>query len=176
MLTGLRFLDAGDNKLTGSIPSDIGMLNQLTSLGLGANLVQKLPTRSNNLVGSIPSSIGHLTGLTSLNMAYVNLNGTIPSTIGKLTGLTFLWISGNNFTGSIPTELVQLKQLTFFAPNNNAHLTGKLPAFDFSQFTQCCALDGEVFTCPLPPGAITSCVGGSGKKGGCYTHAPPVCQ
>jgi Leucine-rich repeat (LRR) protein len=160
-LTGLKFVSLHGNNLSGSIPSSIAKLTALTGLDLSYN----------KLGGSIPSTIGKLTGLTSLLMPCNALAGSIPSTIGQLTGLTLLDGWQNDFTGSIPTELAQLKQLKWFALNYNTHLTGKLPALNFSQFTESCALDGDVFTCPLPPGAST-CVGGpaGGKKN------PPTCK
>jgi Leucine-rich repeat (LRR) protein len=161
-LTSLRYMDMSNNNLSGSIPSSIAKLTALTTLDLSYN----------KLGGSIPSTIGKLTGLTSLWIPCNTLAGSIPSTIGQLTGLTALDGWQNDFTGSIPTELAQLKQLKWFALNYNTHLTGKLPALNFSQFTRCCALDGEVFTCPLPPGASTSCVGGTS----CGKKKPPTCK
>jgi Leucine-rich repeat (LRR) protein len=162
-LTGLTVLDLGHNDLSGAIPTAIGELTGLAYLSLIYN----------KLGGSIPSTIGKLTGLTSLTTYSNKLTGSIPGIIGQLTGLSTLWIGDNNLTGFIPTELVQLKQLTFLALQDNA-LTGKLPAFNFSQIAKCCALNQLDFTCPLPPGASTSCVGGAS----CPPHkvAAPTCK
>ena len=65
------------NELTGSIPSEIGLLTSLNSLNFAIN----------ELIGSIPSEIGLLTSLEELYLCYNALTGTIPSEIGLLTSL-----------------------------------------------------------------------------------------
>ncbi len=57
----------------GTIPTELGLLTQLTSLDLSGN----------QLNGTIPSALGKLTQLTALRLSGNQLNGTIPSTIGK---------------------------------------------------------------------------------------------
>jgi hypothetical protein len=57
--------------------------------------------------------------------------------------------------------------------NGNKQLGGVMPAFNFSQFKQCCAMFLIPFTCPLPPGAQT-CIGGPGCPRG--HHPPPYCK
>ena len=61
---------------TGSIPSQIGLLTNLSVLFLYNNLA---------LTGSIPSQIGLLTSLNWLWLANNTLTGSIPSQIGLLT-------------------------------------------------------------------------------------------
>jgi Leucine-rich repeat (LRR) protein len=56
------------NNLKGTIPSSLGSLTELTSIGLGMNEIH----------GSIPSSIGQLTGLTTLWLAYNLMTGPVP--------------------------------------------------------------------------------------------------
>jgi hypothetical protein len=134
---------------SGGIPLPFMDLTGLTQLQLDTN----------GLKGSIPSAIGKLTGLVYLDLRDNQLTGSIPSTIGQLTALGSLGMGRtNHLTGSVPQEMLQLKQLTFLTLGRNL-LTGKLPAFNFSQFTQCCTMDEDPFTCPLPAGAET-CVGG----------------
>jgi Leucine-rich repeat (LRR) protein len=124
--------------------------------------------------GGIPLALLDLTGLTFLDLVNNALQGTIPAAIGQLQQLTLLGLSGNAFTGTVPQELTTLKHLSFIILDNNPHLTGKLPAFNFSQFTQCCAMDGDPFTCPLPAGT-TTCVGGALQSPSCTKHPPPTC-
>jgi hypothetical protein len=57
------------------------------------------------------------------------------------------------------------------ALNYNLALGGKLPALNFAQYTKCCDLVGDNFSCPLPPGAA-SCRGGTV----CGTQPPLTCH
>jgi hypothetical protein len=159
-LTGLTFFGVGGNNLEGSIPSRIAKLTGLESFQIG----------DNDLTGSIPSSIDQLRSLTYFDVSNNKLGGSIPSTIAKLTGLTGIRFWNNQFTGSVPQEMLQLKKLTYIGLENNSRLTGLLPKFNFSQFTDYCAMSGDTFTCPLPAGA-ENCVGG--PAGG--RLPPPTC-
>jgi hypothetical protein len=158
-LTNLRWVEINGNRLTGTMEG----LQNLKKLGL-------LELDSNQFTGPIDALV-KLTSLEFLDLSRNYLNGSIPSAISKLTGLTELQLGGNQFTGTVPQEMVQLKKLTFFALDTN-RLTGKLPAFDFSQFTQCCAMFHDPFACPLPAGA-EKCIGGSSS--GCAA-IPPTCK
>ena len=82
-------LDLYNQELTGSIPSEIGCLTNLTYLGLSEN----------QLTGEIPSEIGNLTNLERLWLYNNQLTGEIPSEIGNLTNLTNLWLHNNQLTG-----------------------------------------------------------------------------
>ena len=73
-------LDLSESGLTGSIPSSIGNLTNLTQLYL----------INNQLTGEIPPEIGQLTNLTRLYLKYNQLTGEIPSEIWGLTNLTAL--------------------------------------------------------------------------------------
>lgn len=101
IMAGLRELDLSDNKISGSIPSELGNLTTLTNLNLS----------SNNLAGSVPASIGNLTNLTNLNLGGNSLTGAIPAELGNLTNLTCLDLGSNNLTGTIPNELGKLGNL-----------------------------------------------------------------
>eukprot|EP00533_Pseudo-nitzschia_delicatissima_P004719 CAMPEP_0116095296 /NCGR_PEP_ID=MMETSP0327-20121206/9587_1 /TAXON_ID=44447 /ORGANISM="Pseudo-nitzschia delicatissima, Strain B596" /LENGTH=77 /DNA_ID=CAMNT_0003586953 /DNA_START=339 /DNA_END=572 /DNA_ORIENTATION=- len=71
-----------DNQLTGTIPTEIGLLTSLTGLYLVYN----------DLTGNIPSEIGLLKNLKYLKTYRNNLNDTIPSEVQELddnNGLTF---------------------------------------------------------------------------------------
>jgi hypothetical protein len=122
--------------------------------------------------GGLPVVLLGLTGLTGFKTDTNNLVGSIPSGIGSLTALTFLSLAGNQFTGPVPQEMLQLKKLTYLSLDSNPHLTGKLPAFNFAQFTQCCVMNGDSFVCPLPEGA-DKCVGGPFV---CDVRPAPTCK
>ena len=78
-------VNLSSNELTGSIPSEIGILTNLTSLNLSGN----------ELTGSIPPEIGNLTNLTYLNLSYNQFTGVIPESICELNNLRwnfgFIW-------------------------------------------------------------------------------------
>ncbi|KAG4936836.1 hypothetical protein JHK82_051057 [Glycine max] len=139
-LPNILILDMSHNSLNGSIPPQIGVLSQLTHLGLGVN----------NLSGPIPSTIGNLTKLTKLSLRSNKLSGPIPSTIGNLTKLSTLALFSNKLSGNIPIELNKLSNLKIlsFSYNNfigplphNICISGKLMNF---------TANDNFFTGPLP--------------------------
>lgn len=71
------------NRLTGFIPSEIGLMGNLNELSI----------HFNRLEGQIPSEIGLLTKLTLLSLWGNNLTGRIPPEIGNLTNLSELLVS-----------------------------------------------------------------------------------
>lgn len=135
------FVFQANNTLTGSLPSEIGLLTNLSMLRLkDNNLTSTIPTKiglltsleelfveSNDFTGSIPSEIGLLTNLVDLAVDENNLVGSIPSEIGLLTSLTMLTVGSNRLTGSIPSEIGLLTNLTILDMKNN-RLTGLIPS------------------------------------------------
>jgi hypothetical protein len=122
--------------------------------------------------GVIPLALLDLTGLESLDIGGDGLTGTIPAAIGKLQQLRSLEVWVNSLHGTIPHELTTLHKLVDIrlGAGSGNRLTGVLPAFNFSQFTSYCVLNGMNFACPLPVGA-DKCVGGHGQK-----YPPPSCK
>nr|CAD1820692.1 unnamed protein product [Ananas comosus var. bracteatus] len=138
----LRVLDISNNKLSGEIPSCLGMLQgQLVILDMmNNNLSGKVPTSlgklgalaildlsNNSLSGEIPSSLQYCTQLVNLNLGYNNFSGTIPKWIGEsLPALIVLSLCSNTFSGSIPSEIVQLGYLRALDLSHN-NLSGYIP-------------------------------------------------
>ena len=116
-LQDLQELNLRHNSLTGSIPPQLGNLTNLLMLNL----------QNNGLTGSIPSQLGNLTNLEALFLENNSLTGSIPSQLGNLTNLEALFLENNSLTGSIPPQLGNLTNLeTLFMENNS--LSGPIPS------------------------------------------------
>eukprot|EP00536_Pseudo-nitzschia_multiseries_P007889 jgi/Psemu1/256662/estExt_Genewise1Plus.C_1910008 len=118
LLENLSILDLTGNKLTGTIPLEIMSLENLTVLYLGEN----------ELKGSIPKEIGGISSLLFLDLGYNKLTGRIPKEIGLLQKLNTLDLANNKLVGTIPRDEIQsLQRLTFLdlgAPDRNEELIG----------------------------------------------------
>lgn len=139
--TNLQWLALGGNKISGSIPAEIGNLVNLNVLGMDMNLLtgsipasigelrqlQELYLSDNKFSGPIPASLGNLTKLNKLGIADSALEGSIPATLGDCQALRWLNISNNQLTGTIPPELVSISSLTEFVDLSHNFLTGSLP-------------------------------------------------
>ncbi|CAJ1952097.1 unnamed protein product [Cylindrotheca closterium] len=136
----IKSLSLPSNRLTGSIPSMIGNLSQLTHLEL----------EDNGLTGSIPISIGNLRQLAHLELDDNSLTGSIPVSIGNLRQLTHLELDANELTGSIPISIGNLRQLTTLRLWY-CHLHGTIPS-QIGNLTRLkvVQLDGNYFTGTLP--------------------------
>ncbi|THG03996.1 hypothetical protein TEA_007129 [Camellia sinensis var. sinensis] len=77
-LSELQYLDLSNNKgLTGTLPSSIGNLNQLTTLIFD----------NNKLTGSIPDTLGYVQTLEAICFNWNSLNGPVPSNLNNLTSV-----------------------------------------------------------------------------------------
>jgi len=95
-LTQLRNLRLDNNPLSGSIDSNISLLQKLSVLRLG----------SSNIGGSIPDSLYQLPKLKILDLSNADLNGTLSSSIASLNNtLKDLILANNRLYGSIPESL-----------------------------------------------------------------------
>ncbi|XP_068315815.1 probable LRR receptor-like serine/threonine-protein kinase At3g47570 [Pyrus communis] len=114
--TKLEVMRLGGNQIRGSIPVDIGNLNNLGILGFEAS----------QLTGPIPSSISKLSKLYDLSLNHNELSGTIPSSVGNLTSLGRLDLMSNNLVGSIPPSLGECANLQALVLSQN-YLSGPIP-------------------------------------------------
>jgi Leucine-rich repeat (LRR) protein len=77
----VEYFDLDLTEITGTIPSEIGGMENVGYFGL----------RSTQVAGTIPSEIGKLEKLFELDLSYTDLTGSLPSELGLLTNLgTFL--------------------------------------------------------------------------------------
>jgi Leucine-rich repeat (LRR) protein len=110
-------ISLGNNKLSGTIPTEIGQLTQLEHLYLN----------NNELNGVIPATVGQLIKIRNLNLGYNQISGPIPTEITQLTQLTSLYLNNNKLTGTIPNTIGRLTQLQILCLHVN-QLSGKIPA------------------------------------------------
>ncbi|WP_419164549.1 leucine-rich repeat domain-containing protein [Candidatus Palauibacter sp.] len=115
-LSDLRSLGLVNNELTGSIPPELGSLDSLKWLAIGIN----------GLTGEIPPEVGRLTSLEGLALWDNSLEGDIPPELGNLASLEHLSLGGNRLTGEIPSVLGRLTSLDYLYLGNN-RLTGEIP-------------------------------------------------
>lgn len=110
-------LQLPDNKLSEKIPSELGLLHQLSKLDLSFN----------EFTGSIPSELGQLTNIDELGLQANRLTGTMPTELGQLMNvgeclqsqtdprchtqrlrLAIFLFFRNNLSGFIPAEVCNL--------------------------------------------------------------------
>ena len=103
-----------NKELTGTIPTKLSSLSNLTRLAL----------YQNELTGTIPPELGNLSNLTELEIFSNELTGTIPTELSSLSNLTELRLFSNELTGAIPFPLGNLTELRL----NQNQLTGTIPS------------------------------------------------
>ena len=85
-------LDLSNNELNGSIPPEIGYIENILALNLSHN----------HLSGTIPQSFSNLVKVESLDLSYNNLSGGIPPHLTELNFLAIFNVSYNNLSGPTP--------------------------------------------------------------------------
>ncbi|KAK1274973.1 LRR receptor-like serine/threonine-protein kinase EFR [Acorus gramineus] len=141
-LSSLIYLDMSDNALTGRIPSEFKLLENLETLSLSGNQLEgpipeelfqsminlgELYLDQNALSGPISSYIANLTGLQLISLGENALSSTIPPALWGLKELHSLNLSYNLLEGSLPKEVENLKGLTEMDLSSN-RLSGPLPS------------------------------------------------
>lgn len=100
----VTYIELVENNLAGSLPKEIGWLENLQSIDL----------QENRLTGTIPTTMGNMLALKNIFLNSNNFRGTVPTQLGKLSNLTLLLLDTNELKGSIPNEICNLK--------NHSHL------------------------------------------------------
>jgi Leucine-rich repeat (LRR) protein len=111
-------INLSSNWLSGSIPSELGLLSPLRQLDL----------TNNNIVGEIPTFLRQLTNLVHMSLAQNQISGKIPTDLGLLTDLETLFLNSNLLSGRIPEELASLTQLTIlYIGTNKINVDSTMP-------------------------------------------------
>jgi Leucine-rich repeat (LRR) protein len=156
-VTGLKL---AFNRLTGSIPAELGNLSHLIILQLGSSyyaypiseILQDiidtcgsyspcleamgwwefsyLQTVENHLSGSIPPELGNLSHLEFLHLGVGNLSGSIPAELGKMSQLKSLELHYNELCGVIPVELKNLSSILRLKLDNNHLIPPNVGTYD----------------------------------------------
>ena len=101
--------------LRGDIPTEVGLLLDLTDFDLHKNKVdgilpedmknlhelKNIHMNENHLLGNLPLWISDLTNLKSLQLADNQMHGELPTTLSEMTQLTHLVLERNSFGGHI---------------------------------------------------------------------------
>ena len=100
------------NNLTGTIPAELGNLNNLENLNLSFN----------QLSGAIPAALGNLSNLEVIWLVSNQLSGELPAALGNLSNLEVLVLNINQLSGELPQSLTRLTNLMTFSFGNNRGL------------------------------------------------------
>ncbi|KAH9737063.1 protein kinase domain-containing protein [Citrus sinensis] len=136
----VRELLLNGNKLSGSLPDDLGYLSNLN----------RLQVDENNITGTIPKSFANLSRVRHLHLNNNSIGGQIPSELSKLSTLIHLLVDNNNLSGNLPPELSELPQLRILQLDNNNFSASEIPATygNFSKLVKLslrnCNLQGAV--------------------------------
>lgn len=112
----LTVVDFHNNSVSGSLPTQIGLLTNLVTLDVSANQV----------TGTLPPEIGRLNRLVYMDFGNNFLSGTLPSTLAGMIGLETLQLNDNDITGKIPTEIGLMSNLERL-DLRNTFVTGTMP-------------------------------------------------
>ncbi|KAL8048590.1 hypothetical protein ABFX02_07G075900 [Erythranthe guttata] len=125
-LTKLKQLDILNNKLTGSLPREIGILDSNSFSGFiplelfNMSNLRVLSLTANSLSGGLPINLDQ--GLPAIEILYLGgnyLSGSIPDSITNCSKLRILELSRNNFSGFVPCFLGNLRILERLSISDN---------------------------------------------------------
>ncbi|XP_057810336.1 leucine-rich repeat receptor protein kinase HPCA1-like isoform X2 [Salvia miltiorrhiza] len=117
----LKHLLLENNRLTGSIPSSLGLVQTLEVIRLDKNL----------LSGAVPDNLNNLSNIQELYLANNKLTGPLPN-LTAMHSLNYVDLSNNTFEETdVPPWFLSLQSLTSLIMENT-HIKGELPVSLFS--------------------------------------------
>jgi len=112
-------LHFSNNRLSGTIPSDLFKLSSITGLFLSNNYFNE----------TLPSAIASLSSIEALDLSQNDITGHLPTELGLLTTLKVLNLSENLLSGAIVSELGKLSNLSTLSLALQNKLSGPLYPF-----------------------------------------------
>ncbi|KAL3744574.1 hypothetical protein ACJRO7_013790 [Eucalyptus globulus] len=145
MSINCSYLDLSHNSISGSLPTDIGVMYQVHTLHLNDNQINgTLPSSlcdmelfdlnlaNNKLYASIPDCWKG--SLLFLTLSFNKLSGVIPSSLGSLPYLTTLHLNGNHLNGELPRALDYCTNLVILDLGEN-NFSGSIPTWFDESFS-----------------------------------------
>lgn len=122
----LTILAAVGNRISGSIPKEIGNMTTLEELVLENNQLggrlpeslgnitrmRRLVLSANDFTGTIPDAFAKLKNLTDFRIDGTQISGKMPALIGNWTNINRLDMQGTSMEGPIPPNITSLTSLT----------------------------------------------------------------
>ena len=108
--TLLRVVALHENRLEGTLPTQLGHLSFVSNLVLSSNHNDNATRGS--LRGCLPTQLGSMTALSVAKAFGERLSGQIPTQLGRWTALTIAALQRNSLGGSLPTQLGDLSSLS----------------------------------------------------------------
>lgn len=140
--SAMKELNIGSNKMTGTIPSKVGLASRMNSLYLFENNFNgRIPVLGNMPLINFQAQENEFTGMLPFDYSFGGtwadtlrewwvfdnqLTGSLSDNLGFLTSLEDLRINNNKITGSIPESILDLQRLFRLDVHTNA-LTGTVP-------------------------------------------------
>ncbi|CAL9247342.1 unnamed protein product [Arabidopsis halleri] len=152
-IPSLFHLSMEGNSLRGSLPNDVGRLQNLVELSL----------KNNNLSGQLPQSLGKCLPMEVIYLQGNYFYGAIPD-ISGLMGVKRVDLSNNNFSGTIPGYFANFSSLEYLNLSFNK-FEGKVPLDGKFQNSTVVLLFGNKNLC----GGIKEL-----KLKPCVAQAPPM--
>ncbi|GJN19333.1 hypothetical protein PR202_gb06600 [Eleusine coracana subsp. coracana] len=115
----LQRLDLSNNRIVGSIPRELFLINTLSDY---------VQIQNNMLTGTLPIELGNLKNLGMLDFSRNQISGEIPASLGDCQMLQYLNASHNNLEGKILLSVEQMKGLLVIDLSYN-NLSGNIPKF-----------------------------------------------
>uniref|UniRef100_A0A7S2XRA3 RapA2 cadherin-like domain-containing protein n=1 Tax=Attheya septentrionalis TaxID=420275 RepID=A0A7S2XRA3_9STRA len=129
------------NNVVGTIPSEMGNLDQLRFLYL----------ERGGLSGSIPNELGNITTLQVLDLDFNDLTGTIPESIFSNNNLGQLDLNNNFLSGTISAGILNSQDTLNFIQLHNNLMTGTIPEeVGASTLLRVAQFSGNNFTGSMP--------------------------
>ncbi|KAL5211976.1 hypothetical protein ABZP36_022823 [Zizania latifolia] len=151
------------NRISGTIPKELGRMPLLKSINLEGNqLVGPIPSElgniislerffisANNITGELPSTFSRLRNMTDFRIDGTSISGKIPSFIKNWQRVNRIDMQGTLMSGPIPPEISLLKNLTELRVTDLSGPSMEFPTLKYAQHLtevvlRNCSIHGEI--------------------------------